>query len=143
MKFRRSTKLLVDVPAVASGDIAFNLIVFFLVCASTQPDTGRSQILPKSEQTQQQQQQQDEHLTVELKRNAVLINGDPVKVSEIKARVKAKLSGKSRPEDRVVIVKSADDVPYHAWIEVTSQIEDAGGIITLQLEEERTVDVPR
>ena len=143
MKVRRSTKSLVDVPAVASGDIAFNLIVFFLVCASTQPDTGRSQILPKSEQTQQQKEQQDEHLTVELKRNAVLINGDPVKVSEIKARVKAKLSGKSRPEDRVVIVKSADDVPYHAWIEVTSQIEDAGGIITLQLEEERTVDVPQ
>ncbi len=143
MNFRRSTKLLVDVPAVASGDIAFNLIVFFLVCASTQPDTGRSQILPKSEQTQQQQEQQDEHLTVELKRNALLINGDPVKVSEIKARVKAKLSGKSRPEDRVVIVKSADDVPYHAWIDVTSQIEDAGGIITLQLEEERTVDVPQ
>lgn len=143
MKFRRSTKLLVDVPAVASGDIAFNLIVFFLVCASTQPDTGRSQILPKSEQTQQQQEPQDEHLTVELKRNAVLINGDPVKTTEIKARVKAKLAGKSRPEHRVVIVKSADDVPYHAWIEVTSQIEDAGGIITLQLEEERTVDLPQ
>ncbi len=143
MKFRRSTKLLVDVPAVASGDIAFNLIVFFLVCASTQPDTGRPQILPKSEQTQQQQEPQDEHLTVELKRNAVLINGDPVKTTEIKARVKAKLAGKSRPEHRVVIVKSADDVPYHAWIDVTSQIEDAGGIITLQLEEERTVDVPQ
>jgi biopolymer transport protein ExbD len=142
MKFRRSTKLLVDVPAVASGDIAFNLIVFFLVCASTQPDTGRQQLLPKSEQTQQQQQQ-DEHLTVELKRNAILVNGDPVKANEVKVRVKAKLTGKTRPEDRVVVVKAADDVPYHAWIEVTSQIEDAGGIITLQLEEERTVDVPQ
>ena len=99
-------------------------------------------MLPKSDQTQQQQQQ-DEHLTVELKRNAILINGDPVKLNEVKARVKAKLAGKSRLEDRVVIVKSADDVPYHAWIEVTTQIEDAGGIITLQLEEERTVDVPQ
>ena len=142
MKSRRTTKLLVDVPAVASGDIAFNLIVFFLVCASTQPDTGRPQMLPKSDQTQQQQPQ-NEHLTVELKRNAILINGDPVKLNEVKARVKAKLVGKSRLEDRVVIVKSADDVPYHAWIEVTTQIEDAGGSITLQLEEERTVDVPQ
>ena len=142
MKFRRSTKLLVDVPAVASGDIAFNLIVFFLVCASTQPDTGRPQMLPKSEQ-QQQQQQQDEHLIVELKRNAVLVNGDPVKTIEVKARVIAKLTGKTRMEDRVVIVKSAKDVPYHNWIEVTSQIEDAGGIITLQLEEERTVNMPQ
>ena len=143
MKFRRTSKLLVDVPAVASGDIAFNLIVFFLVCASTQPDTGRPQMLPKSEQTQQQQQQQDEHLIVELKRNAVLVNGDPVKTNEVKARVIAKLTGKTRLEDRVVIVKSAKDVPYHNWIEVTSQIEDAGGIITLQLEEDRTVDVPQ
>ena len=141
MKFRRTSKLLVDVPAVASGDIAFNLIVFFLVCASTQPDTGRPQMLPKSEQ--QQQQQQDEHLIVELKRNAVLVNGDPVKTIEVKARVIAKLTGKTRMEDRVVIVKSAKDVPYHNWIEVTSQIEDAGGIITLQLEEERTVNMPQ
>ena len=142
MGFRRNTKLLVDVPAVASGDIAFNLIVFFLVCASTQPDSGRSQILPKSEQTQQQEQQ-DEHITIELKRSLVLLNGDPLKPDEVRSRVKAKLAGKTRPEDRVVIVKSADDVPYHHWIEVTSQIEDAGGIITLQLEEERQVELPQ
>ena len=142
MRLRRTSKLLVDVPAVASGDIAFNLIVFFLVCASTQPDSGRSQILPKSEQTQQQQQQ-DEHITVELKRSILLLNGDPLKPDEVRSRVKAKLSGKTRPEDRVVIVKSADDVPYHHWIEVTSQIEDAGGIITLQLEEERQVEIPQ
>ncbi len=142
MGIRRSTKLLVDVPAVASGDIAFNLIVFFLVCASTQPDSGRSQILPKSEQTQQEKQQ-DEHITVELKRSLVLLNGDPLKPAEVRVRVKAKLAGKSQPEDRVVIVKSADDVPYHHWIEVTSQIEEAGGIITLQLEEERQVEIPQ
>lgn len=142
MGIRRSTKLLVDVPAVASGDIAFNLIVFFLVCASTQPDSGRSQILPKSEQTQQEKQR-DEHITVELKRSLVLLNGDPLKPAEVRARVKAKLAGKSQPEDRVVIVKSADDVPYHHWIEVTSQIEEAGGIITLQLEEERQVEIPQ
>ncbi len=142
MAIRRSTKLLVDVPAVASGDIAFNLIVFFLVCASTQPDSGRSQILPKSEQTQQQSQQ-DEHVTIELKRSLVLLNGEPLKPSEVRSRVKAKLAGKTRPEDRVVIVKSADDVPYHHWIDVTSQVEEAGGIITLQLEEERQVEIPQ
>jgi biopolymer transport protein ExbD len=41
-----------------------------------------------------------------------------------------------------VIVKSDDDVPYHFWMTVTSQIEDAGGIITLLIEEEREVQVP-
>ena len=52
---RRTSKLLVEPAAVATGDIAFNLIVFFLVCASTQPDSGRKQDLPRSEQTKTEQ----------------------------------------------------------------------------------------
>ena len=141
MKPRRTSKLLVEPPSAATGDIAFNLIVYFLVCASIQPDSGRKQLLPKAEQTQQQEQQ--DNITVELKRSVVLLNGDPMKLSEVTPRVRAKLSGKTRPEDRVVVVKAADDVPYHMWVEVTTQIEDAGGIITLQLEEERQIEIPQ
>jgi len=141
MRLRRSAKLLVEPPSAATGDIAFNLIVFFLVCASIQPDSGRQQILPKAEQAQQQEQQ--DNITVELKRTVVLLDGDPMKLSEVTPKVREKLSGKTRPEDRVVVVKSADDVPYQTWVEVTTQIEDAGGIITLQLEEERQVELPQ
>ena len=54
MKVRRSTKLLVEPSAVTTGDIAFNLIVFFLVCASAAPDSGRRQNIPRSETTPQQ-----------------------------------------------------------------------------------------
>jgi biopolymer transport protein ExbD len=141
MRLRRSSKLLVEPPSAATGDIAFNLIVFFLVCASIQPDSGRQQTLPKAEQTQQQEQQ--DNITVELKRSIVLLDGDPLRINEVAPRIKTKLTGRTRPEDRVIVVKSADDVPYHQWVEVTTQIEDAGGIITLQLEEERQVEIPQ
>ena len=57
-------------------------------------------------------------------------------------KLKAKLDVKPRPEDKVVVVKSRKDTPYSQWIAVTSRIEDAGGIVTLQLEEEQTVAVP-
>ena len=53
---RRSSNLLVEPPSSATGDIAFNLIVFFLVCASVQPDSGRRQVLPRSEETEQKQE---------------------------------------------------------------------------------------
>jgi hypothetical protein len=56
--------------------------------------------------------------------------------------MKALLAGKSQPGDRIVVVKSAPDTPYSHWIFVTSVIEDAGGIVTLQIEEEREVQVP-
>ena len=41
-----------------------------------------------------------------------------------------------------IIVKSKQDVPYHHWLLATSMIEDAGGIITIQREEERKVLIP-
>ena len=78
MKTRRSTRLLVEPPSSATGDIAFNLIVFFLVCASVQPDSGRRQTLPRSETTQETAPQA-EHVEVLLTRTAVAINGEIVR----------------------------------------------------------------
>ena len=77
MKRNRSTKLLVEPPSSATGDIAFNLIVFFLVCASIQPDSGRQQEIPRSEENQEQKEEL-ENVEVALtgNLNAISINGD-------------------------------------------------------------------
>jgi len=141
MKVRRGlSKLLVEPASVATGDIAFNLIVFFLVCASTQPDSGRKQDLPKSES---KQQQQSKNIEVMLARLSQTIDGSTVELIDFRNRLRSRLSGVTRDEDRVVVVKSSPDVPYFRWIEITGLIEEAGGIVTLQLEEERTVFTPQ
>src|SRR6185436_18758265 len=105
---RRLGKLLVEPPGVATGDIAFNLIVFFLVCASTQPDSGRKQTLPRSEQTAQAQEEQ-QNLEVKLTRTAVVINGEVATADQFDSLIATKLRGKARPEDRIIIVKSDKD----------------------------------
>lgn len=133
--------MLVEPPAHATGDIAFNLIVFFLVCASIQPDSGRPQTLPSSE-TVEDEKQQSENIEVALSRTAVLVNGDVTAKDRLQSRLRTLLAGKAAPDEKVVVVKSDSDTPYHHWIFVTSAIEDAGGVVTLQLEEERTVQVP-
>ena len=56
MKLQRG-KVLVDPPASASSDIAFILIIFFLVCAAVQPETGIAQVLPKTEEKKDKQEQ--------------------------------------------------------------------------------------
>ena len=141
MKARRATKLLVEPPATATGDIAFNLIVFFLVCASVQPDSGRRQTVPRSE-TSSKKTPQAEHVEVLLTRTTAAINGDVVRRPQFVPRLKALLAGKAGPEDRVVVVKSKPEVPYQHWIEYTTLIEEAGGIITVLREEEQEVRVP-
>jgi biopolymer transport protein ExbD len=142
MRPRRTTKLLVEPASSATGDIAFNLIVFFLVCASIQPDSGRPQEIPRSEENQQQKEE-EQNIEVAMTANlaAVSINGDTVRTPELLPRLTALLKGKTRPQDRIVIIKSKLDTPYHHWILVTGDIERAGGIITIQREEEQTVTV--
>lgn len=141
MKVRRSTKLLVEPSAVTTGDIAFNLIVFFLVCASSAPDSGRRQNLPRSEAIQEKDAK-TQHIEVQLTRTTMAINGDLVRPRDFVARLRVLLTGKPRPEDRVVVVKSRPEVPYHHWITATSMVEEAGGIITIQREEEREISIP-
>lgn len=141
MKTRRRNNLLIESPASATGDIAFNLIVFFLVCASVQPDSGRKQTIPKAE-TVPEEKKQTENLRVEVARTTIAINSEIVDFRRFPLLMQARLKEKTSPEDRVVVVQSKPDVPYNRWIDVTSMIEDAGGIITLQLEEEREVTLP-
>lgn len=142
MRRSRSTKLLVEPPSSATGDIAFNLIVFFLVCASIQPDSGRPQDIPRSEENQEQKEEL-ENVEVALTGNlaAVSINGDTVKTPELQPRLAKLLQDKQRAEDRIVIVKSKSDTPYHHWIDVTATIERVGGLVTIQRDEEQTIEV--
>lgn len=141
MRTSRLGKLLVEPAAVATGDIAFNLIVFFLVCASAQPDTGRRQDLPRSEQTKQEKKNQN--IEVALFRSAamVTVNGDQVKTEEFPARLKRLLDQKRGPEDKIVVVKCKPDTPYHHWIHVAQVIQDQGGNLTIQREETKTITV--
>ena len=139
MKERRRRKLMVEPPSSATGDIAFNLIVFSLVCASVQPDSGRQQTLPRSEQ---ETEEQSENIEVQLARNTVMLNGNILRQEDFDAALKRALNGKTRSEDRVVIVKSKADTPYYHWVVVTEMIESAGGIVTIQTEEEQQVVVP-
>src|SRR5436305_5341697 len=141
LRGRRENKLLIEPAAVATGDIAFNLIVFFLVCASTQPGSGRKQELPRSEQTKTEQKSNNIEIALTRTSKTVSVNGEPVKMEELPARLARLLSGKTRPEDKVVILKTKPDVPYEHWIAVAALVQDQKASITIQREEEQTVVV--
>ena len=129
MRERRRNKLMVEPPSSATGDIAFNLIVFFLVCASVQPDSGRQQTLLTDEQNQR---------TVRKHRSAVgtqhsNAQRNVLRQEDFDAALKRALTGKTRDEDRVVVVKSKADTPWLSASYIAEMIESAGGIIAVQV----------
>ena len=139
MKLQRG-KFLVDPHASASSDIAFILIIFFLVCAAVQPETGIAQILPKTEE-KTDKRDQSKNIEVSITPSSIVLNGSPLKLPEFSRRLTSALSRKTRDADRIVTVKSSPDTPYPIWIKVSQAIERAGGIITLELESDRVISV--
>lgn len=139
MKLHRG-KMLVDPPACASSDIAFTLIIFFLVCAAVQPETGMSQLLPKTEE-KSEKRDQSQNIEVSITPTSIVLNGNPLALPEFVQRITAALKQKNREADRIVVVKSAPETPYPVWISVSQAIEQAGGILTLELESEKTINV--
>ena len=139
MKLNRG-KMLVDPPACASSDIAFTLIIFFLVCAAVQPETGMSQALPKTE-SKSEKRDQSQNIEVSITPTSIVLNGSPLQIAEFSKRIASELSKKNREADRIVVVKSAPDTPYPVWLNVSQAIDQAGGILTLELESEETINV--
>jgi biopolymer transport protein ExbD len=139
MKLKRG-KMLVDPPDCATADIAFTLIIFFLVCAAVQPETGMSQALPKTEE-KSEKRAQSQNPEVSITPSGIVLNGNPLQLPEFTRRIAIELKSKTREADRIVVVKSAPDTPYPAWIGVSRAIESAGGILTLELESERTIEI--
>ena len=132
---------MVEPPAVLLTDIAFNLLIFFVVCASTEPSDGRKQDIPGANKQTSNQAAQTENIEVALTRETVSINGEQTKIADFLPRMKNLLRNKKKVEERVVLVKSAKDTPYEHWIKITAWVEQAGGVTTLQIEEEQQVQV--
>lgn len=137
MRIRRRNNLIVEPPPAATGDIAFNLIVFFLICASVQPEKGLRLQVPSSK-TVKDQKSRPESTEIVLTSNTLTLNGESVKLSELTAAIEAKLRGKTSDNDRVVVLKTKDpNTPGERWAKVVAAVKGAKGIITLQLEETR------
>ena len=119
-------------------DLAFNLLIFFVVCASAEPDKppekGRPQEMPNSDKSTSPAQQ-SQNAKVVIKSELVTVNEQDVPVAELRSKLQELLAGKTKPEDRVVVFSSHPTTPYSQWIKITGLIEQAGGIVVVQLED--------
>ena len=138
---RRRHQNHVEPPLNLLTDLAFNLVIFFVVCASTEPEKGRPQQMPSASQEKSAEQAKGQNIEVALTRTTVSVNGTDVPLVDLNAKLKPLLAGKSRTEDRIVVVRSTKDTPYRHWIKASAAVEQAGGVIALQLEEEKEVTV--
>ena len=132
MKIRRS-KLEVGVPAVAMADIAFNLVLFFIILARTQDDSHLKWEAARVPVVQQLGQS-SVSVTVD-KDNKVYLNGSQVSVSQLTDQIEKLLIGKDAG-NRTVLLKFDKDTQAATFEPIIEAVSLAGGEIVHVLAED-------
>jgi biopolymer transport protein ExbD len=124
-----------EIPLTSTSDVAFLLLIFFLVAASTGTDRGRKLDLPSTEKTTEPIK---EATNLEITVGAETLKAGETEladIDELKAVVRDHLADRTEPSERVVMVNTAEEVTYQRWSDVFVAIETSGGIPVPQIEE--------
>jgi biopolymer transport protein ExbD len=115
------------------SDIAFLLIIFFIVATTLSKMTGFLTDIPSGEKSDQQQ---DESPTVQLEDQRVVFNKEVVSMAELRKELQAlKLPLKQDQSARIVLLEATGHVTYQAYFEAMSAISRAGGVVAIVKEE--------
>lgn len=118
-----------QIPTDSFSDIAFLLIIFFILTVVLTRSTGFLTEMPAG--STDPQMQTDKTPTVNLLADAIRFNDEPTTFADLVASLAA-MELPSRPEgERVILVETAAAVPYRTYFRVLSAISVHGGVVAL------------
>lgn len=133
MKIARRT-LKVEVPSVAMGDIAFNLLIFFVILAKAQDDS-HLKWMPASTSTVERSG--ETRVSVAIDRdNKLYLNGREIGISQLAPAIEAIL-GDAPAGKRTVHLKVHKEAIAQRFQPVIEAISEAGGEMLHVLEEKK------
>ncbi|MGE3408711.1 MAG: ExbD/TolR family protein [Pirellulales bacterium] len=122
----------VEVPSVAMGDIAFNLIIFFVILSRAQDDS-HLQWIPASTPKVESAKPSKASIVID-KDNKLYLNGAEIGASQLTQGLED-LLGAAPPGDRVVLLKVHKEILAQRFENVIESISEAGGELVHILDE--------
>ena len=129
---RRATRA--DVPSMAMGDIAFNLLIFFVILARAQDDS-HLQWTPAEASNLESAGHSIISVLIDSDEKLYL-NGQPIGEANLEMKIE-ELLGNSPPGDRTVLLKVHRDATALRVEPVIESISNAGGELVHIVEEDR------
>lgn len=129
MKIARKA-LKAEIPATAMGDIAFNLLIFFVILAKPEEHL---QWLPAQAKNLQPSGQTAVSVVID-RDNKLYMNGNELSVTQLTARIERQL-GKRPAGDRIVLLKIHKDTLAQRFEPVIEAVSQAGGELLHVVEE--------
>ena len=126
---RKKRSLEANIPSSSMADIAFLLLIFFLVATVIDVDTGIGMTLPELSDLDPPPISKDRMAAVLInENNDVLLDGEPISLYQIKNTLKPRIISKIElPKKKKLIVSLKTDrkTAYNAYISALDQIKMA------------------
>jgi biopolymer transport protein ExbD len=130
MKLARKPRKIGDIDVTSFSDLAFLLIIFFVLTTTFSRPMGVGITIP-SRTSDPEKKSSEEVPTINVSKDVVLLNKDEVTMVELRRKlVDLKLPERVEAQ-RIVILESAADVPYQRYFEIVTAVAHAGGILAL------------
>lgn len=112
----------VEVPTSSLADIAFLILIFFLVSSTIDVDKGVTLTLPGLEQQKKIRQTNISNILINAE-GLVLFDDQPVDAFGVREMVRTKLAEKP---DQIFSLKTVSDTKYEDYIKVLDQVKQGG-----------------
>ena len=119
----------IEIPTGSFSDIAFLLIIFFMVTTSLVKVKSIAADLPTGEK--QAEAQSDKTPIVNLRGNEIFFNDKAVTVENLNERLAALDLASQEPGKRVIMLESTRDTGYELYFQALAAISANGGVVAL------------
>ncbi len=123
-----------DIPTGSFSDIAFLLIIYFLVATSLVKVKTITADLPTGEK--QAQAQMDKTPIVNLRETDIFFNDKSVSIEELNARLAALELAEALGSKKVIMLESTRMTSYELYFQALAAISANGGVVALVEEDE-------
>jgi biopolymer transport protein ExbD len=133
---RRREQRDLEIPTDSVSDIAFLLIIFFILTTTLNKLSGFTAELPSAAANQQQAASDAKTPTVQLVNGKLLFDEREVSLAGLRERLLDLRLGTREGEERIVMLEAAGQVDYQTYYEVLAAISTAGGVVAIVEEDE-------
>ena len=130
MKLNRNKRRMPEIDVGAFSDIAFLLIIFFILTTTFVKPAGEKIEIPSGSQDESKKQKQ---ITVVLKGDEIIYGekGRKISLEEFRQVMIDQNFKSKKPEQRMVLLEAQKDVVYDRYYKVVMAINKADGVLAL------------
>ena len=135
----KKSKVSDEIPSSSMADIAFLLLIFFLVTTTFPKDKGLAIVLPEQQAEQEVSQKNVLHIIINPSGTVTIKRGESQQEQQVRPNDVEAIwrQGFSENENLIAAVKTHSDAPYRFMVDVLDALHTAGAAkISLQLLEE-------